>query len=120
MENFMRLRRNKDSLTLDLIGAGINTVEFDIHMKLIKSLNDFQNLFINIKDFGYIDNDVINKFKKMKTVLRDKNICFYNVDPINNSILNLFGIDKLFQFYINKQDAIEGKNPIVNRKFSIV
>ncbi len=120
MENSLRLRRFKKSLMLDIIGDGINTVEFNAFLASIKRVKDFQKLYVNIANLYDIDNDTLNKFRKMHAVLRDKHVCFINVSAINNSILNLFEIDKLFQIYLSKYDAIEGKRPVINRKFKLV
>ena len=120
MENSIRLRRLNNSLMLDLIGDDINTIEFDIHLASIKKLKKFQKLYINIENLNNIDNNIIGMFKKMKAVLKEKHVCFVNVNAINNSILNLFEIDKLFQLYMNKHDAFEGKKPIINRNFKVL
>ena len=120
METFMRLKRNNDALMLDLIGDGINSVEFDIHLRSIKALKDFRKLYVNIAYLTTINNEVLRKFRKMKSVLKDKAVSFINVNPMQNAILNLFGIDKMFQIYMSKLDAIEGKKPVVNRKFRVV
>ena len=56
----------------------------------------------------------------MKGYLRDKKISFINVNPLQNAVFNLFNIDKVFQIYMNKSDAFEGKKPVVKRKFRIV
>ncbi len=120
MDTFMRLKRNNDALMLDLIGDGINSIEFDVHLRSIKALKKFSKLFVNIANLTIMDNDVLNEFLKMKSVLTDKTVCFINVNPTQNAILNLFGIDKMFQIYMNKRDAVEAKKPIINRKFRIV
>ncbi len=116
----MRLRRIGKSLMLDLIGDNINTLEFDINIASIKKLKNFNKLYVNIANLYEINNDTINKFKKMRMLLKSRNICFINVNAFNNSILNIFEIDKMFQIYMSKSDAIEGKRPIINRKFKIV
>lgn len=116
----MRLKKDNGALILDLIGNGINSIEFDIHMRSIKALRSFSEIYINIAHLTSINNDVLNEFRKMKTVLKDRMVSFVNVNPMQNAILNLFGIDKLFQIYMNKQDAIDGKKPVVNRKFRVV
>ena len=64
--------------------------------------------------------DTINRFLKMNMCLKDKIISFINVNPMQNVILNMFNIDKIFQIYMNKADAFEGKKPVINRKFRIV
>lgn len=120
MENSLRLKRIGNSLMLDLIGDEINTIEFDIHLTYIKKIKNFDKLFINMANLGDISNDMLNKFRKMRAVLKDKHVCFINISAMQNSILNLFEIDKLFQLYMSKTDAIEGKRPIINRKFKIV
>ena len=119
MENSLRLRRVDNLLVLDLIGK-VNAIEFDIHLKLIKKLKGFDKLFINIAYLENIDNELLSKFRKMRTALKDMPICFINVDVMQNSILNLFEIDKMFQLYMTKSDALEGKRPIVNRQFKLV
>ncbi len=120
MENSLRLRRLNNSLMLDLIGDEIDTVEFDMFLSSIKRIKDVQKLYVNIANLCDIDNDTINKFRKMHAFLKNKHVCFVNVSAINNSILNLFGIDKLFQIYMTKLDAIEAKRPVINRKFKLV
>ena len=120
MENSLQLRRIGESLMLDLIGNGIDTVEFDIYLSNIKRYKNFQKLYVNIANLYEINNDTVDKFKKMRSVLKDKHVCIINVNALNNCILNLFEIDKMFQLYMNKFDAFEGKRPIVNRKFKVV
>ena len=120
METFMRLKRNNDSLVLDLIGNGINSIEFDIHLRSINALKNFDKLYINFAYLSSVNNETINKLKKLNNVLKDKIVALINVTPMQNTIFNLFGIDKIFQIYMNKLDAIEGKKPIVNRNFRIV
>ena len=120
MDNLIRLKQQNNILILDLIGDNIDTIEFDFTLRSIKRLKHFNNLYINIGNLSNINNEIINKFLKMHAFLKNMQICFINVNAINNSILNLFGLDKFFQIYMNKQDAIEGKKPIVNRKFRIV
>ncbi len=116
----MRLRRSNDSLILDLIGDDINIVEFDVHLRSIKNLKKFRNLYVNIENLSDISNDTISRFLKMNMCLKDKIVSFINVNPMQNVILNMFNIDKIFQIYMNKADAFEGKKPVVNRKFRIV
>lgn len=120
MDSYMRLKRNDDALMLDLIGNAINTVEFDIHLKSIKKLDNFQKLYINIAHLTEINNDTIAKFHKMNNYLNEKIIAFINVNPMQNCILNLFNLDKIFQIYMNQFDAIEAKNPVINRKFKVI
>lgn len=120
MESFMRLKRSNNSLILDLIGEEINPVEFDVHLRSIKALKNFQKLYVNIEYLADINNDMINKFLKMNAYLRDKIISFINVNPLQNAVLNMFNLDKKFQIYMNKADALEGKKPVVNRKFRVV
>lgn len=120
MGSFMRLKRSHNSLILDLIGEEINTVEFDVHLRSIKMLKNFRNLYINIEHLSDISNDTIGKFLKMNAFLKDKNISFINVKPLQNAVFNLFNIDKKFQIYLNQEDAFEGKKPVVNRKFRVV
>ena len=120
METFMRLKRSEDTLMLDLIGDGINSVEFDIHLRSIKALKKYSKLYVNIAYLESINNEVLCEFRKMKTVLNDKIVFFINVNPLQNAILNLFGIDKMFQIYMNKFDAQEAKKPVVNRRFRVV
>ena len=116
----MRLKRNNDSLVLDLIGDGINGVEFDIHLRSIKALKKFDKLYINFAYLSTVNNETINKLKKLNNVLKDKFVALINVNPMQNAIFNLFNIDKMFQIYMNKFDAMEGKKPIVNRKFRLI
>ena len=120
MDNLIRLKSMDNTLILDLIGDEINQIEFDFTIRSIKKLKNFSKLYINIANLSEINNEMINKFRKMHAFLKDKNICFINVNAINNSILNIFGIDKLFQIYLSKNDAIEAKKPVVNRKFRVV
>jgi len=120
MENSVRLKKANKILILDLIGNEIDTVKFDLHMKNIKKYKNFKNLYVNLANLGEINNDTLQKFYKMKRILHDKNICFINVSAMQNCIFNIFKIDKMFQLYITKQDAIEGSNPIINRQFKIV
>ena len=120
MENSVRLRRVDNSLFLDLIGESVSTVEFDIHLNYIKKLKNYKKIFINIAYLDNLDNEILNKFRKMHALLKDRHVCFINVNPMQNSILNLFSIDKMFQLYMNKMDAIDGRKPIVNRQFRVV
>ena len=120
MENSIRLKCQNESLILDLIGTNIDDHEFDLHLREIKRLKKFDKLYVNIANLYEIDNDTLNKFYKMYFYLKDKQICFINVNAMNNCILNLFNIDKIFQLYLNKQDAFEAKRPIINRKFKLV
>ena len=120
MKNFMRLRRLDDVLVWDLIGDGINSVEFDIHLRSVKAIKNIKKLYINIMHLSEINNDTLIKFRKMKSVLAEKVISFVNVNPIQNCILNMFEIDKIFQIYMNKMDAKEAKKPVVNRRFRVV
>ena len=119
MESSLRLRRINKLLILDLIG-NVNMIEFDIHINRIKKLKGIDKLFVNIANLENIDNELLRKFRKMRTVLKDMPVCFINVDAIQNSILNLFEIDKMFQLYMTKADALEGKKPIINRRFKLV
>ena len=120
MESFMRLKRLNNKLVLDLIGDGINQAEFDIHLKSIAALKKFSGLYINIANLENIDNGVISKFIKMRNILSEKEISLINVNPFQNTILNIFQIDKIFQIYINREDAFIGKKPVVNRRFRVV
>lgn len=120
MENSVRLKRVGETLILDLIGNEINTVEFDLNLKSIKRYKNFKKLYVNIAYLENISNETVNKFHKLRTYLKDKNICFINVNATNNCILNIFKIDKMFQLYLTKQDANEGHNPIINRQFKVV
>ena len=120
MESFMRLKKLSNRLVLDLIGDDINQTEFDVHLKSIKGLKRFKELYVNIANLENINNSVISKFIKMRTSLSDKEISFINVNPVQNALLNIFQIDKMFQIYMNKADAFAGKKPVINRKFRIV
>lgn len=120
MENSVRLRRLNNSLMLDLIGDSVNPIEFDIYLANIKRIKNCEKLYVNLANLHEINNDVLSMFKKMHMTLKNKKICLINVSAMNNTILNLFEIDKMFQLYMNKYDAIEGKRPIINRKFKIV
>lgn len=120
MDNSLRLRKKENSLILDLIGDKVNPIEFDVYLAHMKKLKEFEKIYINIANLGSIDNELLNKFHKMRIFLKDRHVCFINVNVMQNSVLNLFGIDKLFQLYMNKADAVEGRKPIINRKFKIV
>ena len=120
MENSLRLKRVGENLILDLLGQEINTLEFDLNIKYINKFKSFKKLFVNISNLSEINNDTINKFYKLKSLVKNKNICFINVNVMHNCILNLFKIDKNFQLYMSLQDAIEARKPIINRQFKIV
>lgn len=120
MDSFLRLKKNNDTLVLDIFGDEINSLEFDIHLRSIKTMRKFKKMLVNLEYLSDINNESINKFLKMRAFLSDKIISFINVKPMQNVILNLFGMDKIFQIYITKADAQEGKNPVVNRNFKVV
>jgi len=120
MENSVRLKKADKILILDLIGNEIDTVKFDLHIKNIKKYKHFKTLYVNLANLAEINNDTLQKLYKMKRILHDRNIALINVSAMQNCIFNIFNIDKIFQLYITKQDAIEGEKPIINRKFKIV
>ncbi len=116
----MRLKRSGDTIIWDIIGNNIDAVEFDINLKYLKKLKNFKSIYINIAHLENINNSTLNKFYKLHAFLQDRHVCIINVNATQNAILNLFKVDKIFQLYMSKQDAIEGKRPIINRKFKLV
>ena len=120
MKNIIKTKKTEDTLTVDFIGNDIEQKEFDSLLKGIKKLNNSHKIYVNIANLYEISNATLKKFREMRTTLKDEQICFINVSAMNNMVLNLFNIDKLFQLYINKQDAVEGTRPVINRNFKVV
>ena len=86
MENSLRLRRIDNTLILDLIGD-VDAIEFDVHLTYIKKLK-YEKLFVNIANLDNITNDLLTKFKKMKAVLKNRHVCFINVDAMQIKFSN--------------------------------
>ena len=116
----IRLKQTEDIITVDFIGNGIDSEEFHSLLKGIKGFKNSHKIFVNIANLYEISNDTLEKFREMRKQLKDEQIFFINVSAMNNMILNLFNIDKLFQLYMNKQDAVEGIRPVINRNFRVV
>ena len=116
----IKFKQTEDIITVDFIGNGIDSAEFSSLLKGIKRVKNSHKIFVNIANLYEISNDTLEKFREMRKELKDEQIFFINVSAMNNMILNLFNIDKLFQLYMNKQDAVEGIRPVINRNFRVV
>jgi len=116
----IRLKETEDIITVDFIGDGIDSEEFNSFLTGMKEFKNSHKIYVNIANLYEINNDTLAKFREMRRELKDEQIFFINVSAMNNMILNLFNIDKLFQLYLNKQDAVEGIRPVINRNFRVV